>query len=133
MHSFPAAVWLEKEARHVVNIGALSDLLWEQCKEDISANTLSATQEHLVGYVCKLPDVIASRMGREVSSDLLPQTFFSRLATCVYHCLERLHSELGGNSFLEIRSYQCMCVSCAQPLATAQYCLWLNWSAGLVS
>ena len=103
-------MWLEKEAKHVVSTGALADLLWEQCVENITANSLSAAQEHLVGCVCKLPDVVAGRMGREVSLDLLPRAFFSRLATCVYCCLEKVHSSLKGKFILRDRTSQCVCI-----------------------
>ena len=133
-------MWLEKEAKHVVSSGALADLLWEQCTEDVTANTLSAVQEHLVGFVCKLPDIVAGRMGRETSRCLLPQAFFSRLATCVYHCLEKLHSSLKGRFITGDRTpwcvYVCVCVcaylSYSQLLVTAQCCLWPKYLAGLV-
>ena len=112
LFSTPAAAWLEKEAKEVVSTGALADLLWEQCTEDVAANALSPTQERLVGCVCKLPDVVAGRMGREVSPNLLPRAFFSRLATCVHHCLEKLHLSLKGKSILWDRTSQCVLCVC---------------------
>ena len=80
--------------------GVLSSLLLSESKGDPASSRLSPRQEELVGVVCRLPDVLANRLGRQLKQSLFPKPYFGLLGEGVAHCLEDIHKDFKGRKFL---------------------------------
>ncbi len=57
---------------------------------------LTPSQEGLVGVLCRLPDVLANRMGRELPPALLPPQYFSAIGRGLMGCLHQVYKALKG-------------------------------------
>lgn len=92
----PTAKWLANEVRKLLQNedGLTSILVSNSINSD--PNQLSPLQEHLVGVVCRLPDVLANRLGRQLKADLLPMAYFKRLGECLVGCLQHLYEKFEG-------------------------------------
>ena len=71
--------------------------MWEQSSPPLTSapsNPLSLTQHKLVKSLTRLPDVISNKLGRELSTELYPVSYYKRLVEAVFNCLNRIHDSL---------------------------------------
>lgn len=94
------AKWLATEVLKILQAGGLSSILLSTSREDPASTRLSLVQEHLVGVVCRLPDVLANRLGRSVKDGLLPKPYFRCLGEGILACLEGIRRDFKGITFL---------------------------------
>ena len=79
----------------MISSDQLCQVLYEECRRDPS-HGLTSWQEQLVGVVCRLPDLLANRMGHQLHHSLLPRKYFAALSRSVLVCLEKVHGALQG-------------------------------------
>lgn len=94
--SLATAKWLASEVLKIVQSGGLGSILLTRSREDPAATRLSLQQQHLVGVVCRLPDVLANRLGRALKEGLLPKPYFGCVGEGVLRCLEGLRRDCKG-------------------------------------
>ncbi len=90
------AKWLASEVLKIIECGGLSSILLSASGEDPASTQLTHAQEHLVGVVCRLPDVLANRLGRYTKEGLLPRQYFKRLGEGLLGCLEGIRKLFKG-------------------------------------
>lgn len=95
--STPAVRWLAEKVLRLLSSGSLVKVMVAECRE-VSGARLTAQQEHLVGVLCRLPDVLSNRLSQHLDPGLLPQPYFSQLGADVFACLQQVHSILRGRS-----------------------------------
>ena len=95
-HRLTTAKWLASEVLKILQSGGLASVLLSTSRQDPASTRLSVTQEHLVGVVCRLPDVLANRLGRYLKEGLLPKPYFKSLGEGVCGCLEGVHKDFKG-------------------------------------
>ena len=89
MSSGPTAKWLSHEVLELLSSGGLTILFNSQVR-DTNTLHLSPAQEQLVGVVCRLPDCLANRLGRQLSRSLFPQQYFERVGNAIIEYLKEL-------------------------------------------
>ncbi len=92
----PTAKWLASEVLKLLQSGILPSLLLSESKSDPASSRLSLRQEELVGVVCRLPDVLANRLGQQLKEALFPKPYFELLGVGVAQCLESIHKNFKG-------------------------------------
>lgn len=90
-----SARWLCSEVQDMLSRDELCQVLFNECRRD-PAHSLTSQQEQLVGVVCRLPDLLANKMGRQLHPSLLPRGYFAALGRSMVACLERVHTALRG-------------------------------------
>lgn len=53
--------------------------------------------------LCRLPDVLSNRMGRELPMSLLPYHYFSALGHGLTECLQQVYRALKGKGPIDLR------------------------------
>ena len=91
----PVARWLANEVADLLVSNSLTSDLFTQCSSNPSPR-LSPAQEQLVGVICRLPDLLANRLGRSLQATLLPAEYFRLVGGAVYNCLERVYTGIKG-------------------------------------
>ena len=92
----PVAKWLSSEVLKLLKSGAFASLLLSMSRRDPASSRLSPIHEHLVGVVCRLPDVLANRLGRQLKEGLFPAPYFRQLGRDLLECLESIHVKWKG-------------------------------------
>jgi hypothetical protein len=87
---------LASEVLKILQSGVFPSILLSSCKEDPGSTRLSVAQENLVGVVCRLPDVLANRLGRSLKDSLLPKSYFQCLGEGLVTCLEGIRKDFKG-------------------------------------
>lgn len=87
--------WLAGKVLHLLSSGRLVEVMVAECRE-VSGARLTAQQEHLVGVLCRLPDVLSNCLRQHLDPGLLPRPYFSQLGADVFSCLQQVHSILRG-------------------------------------
>ena len=87
--------WLAGKVLHRLSSGRLVEVMVAECRE-VSGARLTAQQEHLVGVLCRLPDVLSNCLWQHLDPGLLPRPYFSQLGADVFLCLQQVHSILRG-------------------------------------
>ena len=57
---------------------------------------VNTQQEHLVKVLCRLPDVLANRLGRYLKEGLLPKPYFRSIGKDIFRCLESIRKQFKG-------------------------------------
>ena len=91
----PVARWLANEVADLLASDDLTSDLFIECSSNPSPR-LSPAQEQLVGVVCRLPDLLANRLGRSLPAMLLPAEYFRLVGGALYKCLERVYTSIKG-------------------------------------
>lgn len=94
-YRLPVARWLANEVADLLASDDLTSDLFTQCSSNPSPR-LSPAQEQLVGVVCRLPDLLANRLGRSLPVTLLPTKYFQLVGGALYKCLERVYTSIKG-------------------------------------
>lgn len=87
------AKWLAHEVLTIIESRGFATILSSMSSCDPASVSLSVLQEHLVGVVCRLPDVLANRLGRQLKEGLFPKPYFRRLGEGLVQCLENIHNK----------------------------------------
>lgn len=87
--------WLAGKVLHLLSSGRLVEVMVAECRE-VSGARLTAQQEHLVGILCRLPDILSNCLRQHLDPRLLPWPYFSQLGADVFSCLQQVHSILRG-------------------------------------
>ena len=98
----PVARWLANEVVDLLTADSLTSDLFTQCS-NIPSPRLSPTQEQLVGVVCRLPDLLANRLGRSLPDTLLPVTYFKLVGRVLWECLKQVYATIKGTYMYVIR------------------------------
>ena len=93
--SSSVAKWISNEVLQIITSNGLTTVLVNECKEHVSAR-LHPTQEHLIGVVCRLPDVLSNSLSRQLTPSLWPGAYFMRVGKSLCECLQQVHSALRG-------------------------------------
>ncbi len=95
------AKWLCNEVLSILQSGSVGSILAAQAK--LSASTsdgakprLSSQQQQLISAICRLPDVMANRVGRQLKEPLLPVPYFKSLGRSFRDSLVTVHSHHKG-------------------------------------
>lgn len=91
----PVARWLANEVADLLISDSLTADLLAQCSSNPSPR-LSPIQEQLVGVICRLPDLLANRLGRSLPAVLLPAEYFKLVGRALYNCLGRVYASIKG-------------------------------------
>ena len=94
-YRLPVARWLANEVADLLASDDLTSDLFTQCSSNPSPR-LSPAQEQLVGVICRLPDLLANRLGRSLPVTLLPTKYFQLVGGALYKCLERVYTSIKG-------------------------------------
>lgn len=105
----PVAKWLSHEVLELLSSGGLTVLFNSQVQGTVSHH-LNPFQEQLVGVVCRLPDCLANRLGRQLSRHLLPQQYFERVGNATVECLKEMCSLHTGE--LDSKEQSCYLFCC---------------------
>lgn len=101
-------------------VGELCQVLYGECRRDPS-HGLTYRQEQLVGVVCRLPDLLANRMGHQLHHSLLPREYFTALGRSMLACLEQVHRALrGGCTHLLLLNFE-LSICCGATLSLSHH------------
>ncbi len=98
-----AALWLSTEVQALLTSGRLTALF----RDELSPAPLSADLEQLVGVVCRLPDTLSNRLGRQLSPSLLPPQYFKMVGLSIADCLKDVAatSKCKYNHFCTVKKF----------------------------
>ena len=96
LFSVPASKWIEKQVEKMLVGGAIEEVLWKQCLHTKSPQNLSATQKTLINGLCRLPDLLSAKRGKQLCSQLSPSKYFDILAHNMFNCLKHIYTSLTG-------------------------------------
>ena len=105
----PAAVWLSQEVQALISSGRLTSLL----TAELGSSPLTPEQDQLVGYLCRLPDSLANRLGRQIPSSLLPPQFFKSMGESIADCLKNISAKSASKYRIALKSTLTPQVHCA--------------------
>lgn len=91
----PVARWLANQVSDVLTSGSLTSDLFAKCSSNPSPR-LTPAQDHLVGVVCHLPDLLANRLGHSLPTSLMPAAYFRLISQSLCKCLEEVHVSIKG-------------------------------------
>ena len=86
------AAWLAGRAKLLFSS---THVIFEQCRQPGNA-VLTPFQEHIIGCMCRIPDLVSNALKCSVDPSLLPASLFTELAHTLIRNLDQVYQAIRG-------------------------------------